>query len=253
MKMHLIAATALVCASTALASPPYQNSVVSNDFAFITPDDPNAFVCVSQTGTGTREMPDKRSDHLFADSVRIFTAQFSDGVITEIWVHPDVNEPIGYAEKVARAMGHLPTMMRDPLSHVVLLDGNETASAEDLGRFFTVYSDNVDDRLRTDDLEETIFHEAVHATLDIPLAGSKQWKDAQVADANAITRYAAENLSGEDLAETALFAYAHIVTPGRLPASVVQNIETRVPNRLEVLCGIFAGTRFTQVRPASAC
>lgn len=254
MKKHILTTCLLLSASIAMASPPYQNSVVSNDFAFITPDDPNAFVCLFQIGTGTREMPDKRHDDLFADEVAIFQVQFSDGVTTQIWAHPDLGDTApDYARKVARAMGHLPTMMRNPLSHVVLLDGNETAFAEDLGRFFTIYSENIDDRISTDDLEETIFHESVHASLDVPLASSKQWQDAQRADADAITRYASENLDGEDLAETALFAYAYLATPGRLPATVVANIETRIPNRLEVLRGVFAGPRFTQLRPAAAC
>jgi hypothetical protein len=254
MKMISAFAGLVLVASMATASPPYQNSVVSNDFAFITPDDPNAFVCVSLVDRGTREMPDKRHDALFADDVSIYRAAFSDGVTTEIWAHPDLGDTsAGYVEKLARAMGHLPTLLRQPLSHVVLLDGNETAFAEDLGRFFTIYSENIDDRISTNDLEETIFHESIHASLDIPLARSHEWLDAQRADGDAITVYAAQNLEREDLAETALFAYTYLATPGRLPARVTAQIEQRIPNRVAVLRDIFAGPRFQSTGPAPAC
>ena len=241
-------------ATTTSASPPYRNSVVSNNFAFITPDDPNAFVCISQIGQGTREMPDKRHDALFADNVSIYRVAFSDGVHTEIWAHPDLGETAGaYIEKVARAMGHLPTILREPLSHVVLLEGDETAFAEDRGRFFTIYSRNIDDRISTNDLEETLFHESVHASLDIPFAASDLWRDAQRADADAITVYAAQNPTREDLAESALFAYAYLATPGRLPLRVTTQIEQRMPHRLAVLRDIFGPARFFQTGPSSQC
>lgn len=252
--MRIAAVIFAFVAATASASPPYRNSVVSNDFAFITPDDPNAFVCVSQIGQGTREMPDKRHDALFADDVSIYRIAFSDGVTTEIWAHPDLGETAdAYVDKIARAMGHLPTILRAPLSHVVLLEGNETAFAEDRGRFFTIYSRNIDDRISTNDLEETLFHESVHASLDIPFAAGDQWRDAQRADADAITVYAAQNPEREDLAESALFAYAYIATPGRLPQQVTAQIEQRIPHRLEVLRDIFGPARFVQIGPTSQC
>jgi len=251
----LIPAMLLWLSAAALwASPPYQNSVVSNDFAFITPEDPNAFVCLSVVDTGRREMPDKRKDDLFANDVTVYRVAFADGASTQIWAHPDLGDTAGrYAETVARAMGHLPTKMREPLSHVVLLDGDETAFAEDRGRFFVLYSQNIDRRVSTNDLEETIFHEAVHATLDIPLAASDDWRAAQRADADAITVYASRNLAQEDLAESALFAYAMIATPGRLPDRVVAQVNARMPNRLALLREVFAAPRFTQIRPAATC
>lgn len=254
MKQHIFILCLSVVATVVGASPPYQNSVASNDFAFITSDDPNAFLCVNFVTRDTREMPDKRHDELFADNVYVYSASFSDGITTEIWAHPDLgNAAPYYVQKVSQAMGHLPTLLRKPLSHVVLLKGNETAFAEDAGRFFSIYTENIDDRIGTNDLEETIFHESVHAALDIPLARSARWRDAQRADADAITVYAAQNLDGEDLAESALFAYAHVVTPGRLPRSVVAEIESRMPNRLTILQDVFAGPRFVDSGPAPEC
>ena len=56
--------------------------------------------------------------------------------------------------------------MRRMLDHVVIHRGNATAFAEYLGHFFVLYSANIKVRIRNHDLEETVFHEAVHATLD---------------------------------------------------------------------------------------
>ena len=132
-------------------------------------------------------------------------------------------------------------------------NGNQPAFGEDLGRFFVIYFEIIDARTSNHALEKTCFPETLHASLDVPFAGSKQWKDAQRADADAITRYAAENLDGEDLAESALFAYAYVVTPGRLPQRVTSEIENRMPARLAVLRNLFDGPRFQQIKPASGC
>ncbi|WP_342076620.1 hypothetical protein [Yoonia sp. SS1-5] len=255
MRIAAIVLGLALCATAAWATPPYRNSVASNDIAFITADDPNGLNCVVSLGRATREMPDPRIDDLFAKA-RIHEARFADGVNTEIWVHDDIGAAApAYAQKVGRAMGHLPTAMRRKLDHVVVLAGDGSAFAEDVGQFFVLFAENIDTRLANDDLEETVFHETVHATLDIPHAGSAAWRAAQAADRDAITAYAANNLGKEDLAETALFAYALVETPGRLSSRVVTQLETRVPRRIAYLRALFAdmSPRFQQVAPALPC
>ena len=69
-------------------------------------------------------------------------------------------------EPVAEAVGELPTFMRATLDHVVIHRGDETAFGESEGHFFVLYSVNIRTRIRNHDLEETVLHESVHATLD---------------------------------------------------------------------------------------
>jgi len=238
-----------LAASQAVASPLFPNSVVSNDIEFITSDQENAFYCLMYFGTDTREMPDKRHDTLFADGVYIFEAWFTDGTAIEITVHPEIGSlktATKYAEKLTGPLGALPWFMRDKLSHVVLLKGNETAFAEDQGRFFTIYSQNMNKRIATHDLEETVFHESVHATLDIPFANSRKWRKAQKADGQFVTEYAKRNPAKEDLAETALFAYTYFQHPARLSPELQSKLEQQIPNRLKVLEGLFGPSQNMQ-------
>lgn len=233
----------LLLATPALADPLFPNSVTSNDLDFIHDDDPAAAFCLRFSGLTRAEMPDKRHDELFADDVRVFAATYSDGATVELWVHPSIateDEAKTLVTPVAEAIAKLPAEMRGLLNHVVIHDGDETAFSEDVGRFFVLYSDNIRARLSTHDLQETVFHESVHATLDVPHADSDGWRAAQAADGGFLTTYAADNPDGEDMAESALFAWAMIQHPGRLPPEIESGVSALIPNRLAFFENLFA-------------
>ncbi len=254
LKALALSATLAVIGSVSLANPPYRNSVASNDIAFITPDDPNNFNCVVLIETGEREMPNGPQNGLFAQA-QVFEARFGDGLNIELWVHHELGDlAVGYAGKVGLAMGHLPTRMRQTLNHVVILPGDDAAFEEADGGFFGIFADNIDTRLSNNDLEETVFHETTHVAFDRTLGRSAAWRAAQQADGDAITRYAAENLETEDLAESALFAFTQIMAPDRLPTEVINHMLARMPHRFDVLQTVFdPNERFQQVAPAKPC
>ena len=186
---HLIFLPFLFAGFDAASAPLYPNSVVSNDLEFIKTSDQSVFTCLSYDGTRRAEMPDKRSDTLFANGTFIYTARYKDGTSIELWAHPDFGSQsaaMASVEPVAQAVGKLPTLMRSKLDHVVVHEGDETAFAEDKGHFFVLYSDNILMRIRNHDLEETIFHESVHATLDNKYVRSRNWRRAQEADGDHI-------------------------------------------------------------------
>lgn len=219
----------------AAAEPLFFSSVTSNDIDYILSDDPDALACVVDRGDGTREMPDKRGGPLMAEGVHLFDARYLDGAVVPIWAHPALGDRAGALETVtplAHAIGKLPAFMRARLDHVVVLAGDESAFAEDRGRFFVVYSENVARRISTHDLEETVFHESVHATIDHPHAASEGWRAAQQADGGFLTGYGAENAQGEDLAETMLVAYTALHHPERLPPEVAEALREKVPHRM---------------------
>lgn len=230
------------------AAPMFSNSVVSNDLEFITQDDESAYSCLGYTGEIRAEMPDKRNDELFADGVFSYISKFSDGTRVSLWVHPDIGtndaaEPI--ATVIAKAIGKLPTIMRRKLDHVVILVGDETAFAEDLGHFFVLYTENIETRIENHDLEETVFHESVHATLDSKYGQSAEWQSAQKADGAFVTKYAANNPQKEDMAESALFAWATLRHPKRLPIDIEKYVTKTMPNRLEFFEGILMISLFS--------
>ncbi len=236
-------------AGVLFAEPPFRNSVVSTDFDFIRSDDPTMAFEVVDAGRARKEMPDKRSDELMADDVFVFELSYRDGVQVEVWADPDFatrEEAVSYASMIGSALGKLPAEPRRILSHVVVHSGDEVAFAEELGHFFVLYSENMKKRVAQHDLEETIFHETIHATLEAKHASNPQWLKAQESDPGFITEYAASNPLKEDLPESALFAYTLIHHPGRLPAEVEQTIRRLMPQRLQYLTQIF--DRWT-VRP----
>jgi hypothetical protein len=241
-RFALSLAVLLSAATPALAEPLFPNSVVSNDLDFIREDEQGANFCLRYVGVSRAEMPDKRHDILFADDVLIFSANFDGGKSVGIWVHSDVGDK-AEAEKlvdpVVRAVARLPEPMRNLLSHVVIHEGNETAFSEDIGRFFVMYSENIRSRISTNDISETVFHESVHATLDVPHASSADWIAAQQADDQFVTDYAAELPEDEDMAESALFAWAMLKFPGRLSPDVETKVAALMPNRLAYFKSLF--------------
>ena len=95
--------------------------------------------------------------------------------------------------------------------------GDTDATAFSDRGLIVVYAANATRRISTHDLEETIFHESVHATWDAAHADSAGWRAAQEADGGFVTDYARKNPDGEDLAESALFAYTLAHHPERIP------------------------------------
>lgn len=220
--------------STPTVVPLFRNSIVSTEIDFIQSTDPDAFVSVAYLGRADKEMPDSRNDNLFDRDTYVFEASFSNGKKVGIWAHSSFGSESAaqvYVDKLTSRLGKLPEFMRDVLSHVVLHKGDAGASSESEGHFIILYSDNMDTRISNNDLEETVFHETVHASLDALHAKSTAWKQAQIKDGNFITAYGKEFALREDLAESAIFAYTMIKYPGRLSADLEKWVTTNIPNR----------------------
>ncbi len=221
--------------------PLFPNSVVSNDIDFILDTDPDSFASLAFIGREDKEMPGN-GGNLYDEDTFVFEATFSDGEKLEIWCHSTFNTQEaaqGYADKLCPRLGKLPFVQRDMLNHVVINKGNQTAFAETQGHFFVLYSDNMDDRISTHDLEETVFHESVHASLQDIYENDTAWTNAQLADPSFVTEYAQSFPDLEDMPETALFAYTLITHPGRLSADIENWLHENIPNRLAFFSTIY--------------
>lgn len=238
------------------AAPLFPNSVASNDLDFIHSDDPSMFACFEYLGERTQEMPGHPSEELMANGVFTYEMLFQDGTRSEVWVHYDVGSEDAarvLVQQLGPRFGRIPTAMRQEVGHVVVHAADGSAFAEDSGKFFVLYAENMATRIANHDLEETLFHESIHVAFDPQYANSRAWRSAQRADADFVTAYAASNVDQEDLAESALFAYALTKHEGRLPAQVEQSVRQIMPNRLSFLQELFAGPVFTQAGPKPNC
>jgi hypothetical protein len=222
--------------ASAVDPPLYPSSVVGTDFDFITESDSDTFLRLEDKGRGPAEMPDKsdRSAPLVQQAF-LFVAHFNDGTRVNLAIDADFLTPDAARHEALRytpRLGKLPTALRRGVTRVVVHKGGENVTAfSDVG-LMVLYSDNATKRIKTHDLEETIFHESVHAAWDKAHASSAGWKEAQRKDGGFVTEYARKNPKGEDLAESALFAYTLIHHPDRIPKEEAAKIARAIPNRI---------------------
>lgn len=213
----------------------FRNSIVSTDFDFITATDPSTFKKLEYVAQRSAEMPDKREGSSLFQPAYEYKALFSDGTRVSIFI-----EAKGKNQKAARVeamrfvhpLGKLPTALRSGVDRLCVHSGGRTTTAfADVG-VIVMYSANASVRVANHDLEETIFHESVHAAWDATHAASEAWKTAQMKDGRFATHYAKSKPEREDLAETALFAYTLLHHPKRLPKSVRQSLRSSVYHRI---------------------
>lgn len=221
--------------SRACAEELYASSVVGTDFDFILGSDPDTFLCLEFKGQGPREMPDKTGDTSLFQQAFIFVSYFSDGTSVDMAMDIDFETKERARKEALRytpRLGKLPTSLRRGVKRLVVHKGNQNATAfSDVG-LIVIYSDNATRRIETHDLEETIFHESVHASWDKTHANSAAWRAAQKSDGTFVTRYARKKPDGEDLAESALFAYTLVHHPGRIPTAEAVKIKNAIPARI---------------------
>lgn len=214
----------------------YRSSVVGTDFDYITESDPDTFDHLEDKGQGLAEMPDKsdRSAALRQEAF-LFVAHFNDGTRVSLAIDADFKTQDSARQEALRytpRLGKLPTSLRRGVKRVVIHKGGENVTAfSDVG-LMVLYSDNATKRIGTHDLEETVFHESVHAAWDKAHAKSAEWQDAQKKDGGYITDYARKNPQGEDLAESALFAFTLLHHPDRIPKEEAEKITRIIPNRI---------------------
>lgn len=221
-----------------VAAQGYSTSIVGTDFDIITNRDPSCFRGLRYQGVSKAEMPDKSREAELFQQAHLFVASYTDKTSVQIAVDRSI-QPAAAAKdeamRYATRLGKLPSVLRVGVKRLVVHKGNEDTTAfSDVG-LIVVYSANASKRISTNDLEETLFHESVHATWDKKYATSREWKRAQAADGSFATMYAKRKPALEDLAESALFAYAVIHHPERLPAEDRERIRQSIPARIEFI------------------
>lgn len=233
---RLMVVSFLVCVYTpgALAQD-YSTSIVGTDFDLITDADPSCFEALTFARFEKRaEMPDKTRDGLFQPAY-VFLARYSDGSKLNVFVDAGFeSEDAAFQEamRYVERFGKLPTALRGGVERLVVHKSEEATTAFSDRGLIVVYSANATKRIADNDLEETLFHESVHAAWDNKHAKSEGWKRSQFADGGFVTMYAKQKPQLEDLAESALFAFAVIHHPDRLPEEDLTNIKRVIPNRI---------------------
>ena len=236
----------------------YSTSIVGTDFDLITDNDDSCFVTLAyERFDKLAEMPDKTRDGLFRPAY-VFRANYSDETQVKVFVDARFGSQEAASAEAMRyvgRLGKLPTALRGGVKRLVIHKSKEETTAFSDRGLIVMYSANATKRINDKDLEETLFHESVHASWDSKHAKSEGWKRAQLADGTFATMYAKRKPDLEDLAESALFAFAVIHHPARLPADDLKRIKRSIPNRIMYVETLIpAGQPLTyKVEPADFC
>lgn len=227
-----------VTSSVAVAAP--YDATADTVFDIIQRGDASEFVCLADKGRGVRQMWDKRHNDEFDHNAYLFIAHFASGPGIEIVVNPeyaDATDARTEAARYTRALGQLPALLRAGITLFGIHAGKASFHAGS-GKIF-VYAEQSTLRDSQNHLEESLFHEAVHASLDKSWRLAPEWQAAQRKDGAFLTDYGAEHPQREDLAETALFAYGLHFLPGRIPPVDEHDMRQTTPARIAFVADLF--------------
>lgn len=224
--------------ASAQPDPPFSDTV-GTVFDIIRMEDPSAFVCLRYDGRGARQIWDKRVDGEPVVEAYLFTARYSDGAVIEFALNPEfgtVATARAEALRYAPALGQLPGSLRAGIARFNVHGGDKAPHAGTGS--ITFYSETTTQRLGYRHLEESLFHEAVHASWDAAHRLAPAWIAAQTADGRFLTDYGQRRPEREDLAETALFAFALSHHPDRFPPVDSADTRAAVPHRLAYIAAL---------------
>lgn len=225
---------ALLAALTVSASalPPYDGTIFI-DPDIITSADPTTYLSYKAMGRGKRSMFDRRVDGFIKVKARLFNVRFTDSSrVVEFQVNPEFGPTKARRQvvKYAKVIGRLPLCLRSDVRTVMIHDGVELFGGGS-GNLLIHTGQSVNYE-RDGILEETLVHEASHASLDDDHANAKGWVAAQKADPEFISTYARDNPQREDVAETWLLWYAVRHRAERIDVTVADTVKAAIPNRL---------------------
>ena len=209
-------------------------------FDIIRTSDKSTFSCLEYVGRGDRRIRDKRVNGEPTVNAFLFVARYTDGANIEIGINPEfdtLEKATAEALRFAYPLGQLPTLIRAGIRRFSVHMGKKGFHAG-TGQI-VVYSGGANERASYNHLEESLIHEAVHASLDADHRLSDGWRRAQASDGQFLTSYGARRPEREDLAETALFAFAILHHPDRFPPADTEATMRAVPHRIEYVKGLF--------------
>jgi hypothetical protein len=217
------------------AVPPYAGTVWISP-SVITEADPSSFAQSTYLGQAPRTVFDRRCACWITMNAYIFQARFTDGGMMEMQVNPEFGSAGAaaiWATKYAMEIGRLPAGLRRSVDACWIHAGSQPFGGGN--RSILVHTEMGQTYESSGFLEEVLFHEATHTSMDGQFASSAVWLNARTADPDFLSTYAAQNPMTEDVSETTLPYFALRYKPSTLTAADRQIIAGTVPGRIGVL------------------
>jgi hypothetical protein len=156
-----------------------------------------------------RKIYDRRIDRWEVKETFVFNALYLQGHNIQFQINIEFKtqaEAREIALKYARPLGRLPKVLQDGILNVSIHKGDEDFGGA--GRNLVIHDRRGDLYAQQGVLEEVLFHEATHASLDSVHSSSESWQLAQKRDNQFISKYAATHPKREDFAESLLMHFA---------------------------------------------
>ena len=215
-----------------LAAQPYAGTIFV-DPDIVGPADSTEYRQATSLGRGQRTVFDRRVNQFITIDAYLFGITYGDGLALEAQVNPEFGSEENArieAEKYGRLLGQLPYVLRTQVLSLWIHKGVELFGGGN--RSVLVHTGQTEFYERDGILEETLFHEASHSSLDGLHAASAGWLAAQQADNGFISTYARDNPTREDIAESFLLYFAVSYRPERISQTDHNKIVGAMPNRI---------------------
>jgi len=223
--------------TTNLPLPFWSGTAISPDFKDVIKNtDPTTFTpMLTDAGQEIRyNIFDRRINSFINLNVYLFNAEYSDsGLKIEIQVNPEFSSQDTareHAEKYAIVIGRLPKALRRHVETVWIHDGKQPFGGGNNNLLIHVEQGN--DYIDNEILEEIIFHEACHTSLDGLYANDPNWISSQKKDNRYISTYAKDFPEREDIAESFLAYFAVTYRKDRISSNTYDKIILTIPNRI---------------------
>lgn len=248
MRRLLITLTALTLGPAQVAAEPPFFATASISPHDITEADLAALRSSTFAGRGERVIWNYRVFDWITVEAYLFEAQ-TGGSVVEFQVNPEFKSEAARAEVDAYAppLGRLPAVLLSRLGSVHVnagrpehpdallpLRARQVFGGNWFNRSIRIHTGWGEEYIRDGLLEEVLFHEGAHVSVDELVRDTPEWRAAQEADGEFISAYARDNPDREDVAESLLPYFAVKFRPQSLTASDREIIEATIPGRLAV-------------------
>ena len=247
--LFVLGSSILGAQTASAAYPPYSGTIFM-DPDIITPSDPSLFTSTTYIGMGVRNVYDRRYGRFMDVNMHLVTAYLSDGTTIEMQINPELggaSQAIAYANEYGYSVGQLPGFLRRDVDTVTVHNGTQPFGGGN--RNILIHIGQTAVYNQTGILEETLFHEAGHTSIDSYYTYDPAWNAAQSADGGYISTYGRDNPYREDLAESVLPWAAVRYKADRIGSTDYNNIVTTIPNRM----AFFDGRNFDMTPFAGGC
>ena len=161
--------------------------------------------------------------------------EFKDNLNVEVQVDPEFinhKDAENVALKYCKPVGQLPTSLRSNVETMWIHRGMKAFGGGN--KNILIHTDWSEMHYENQGiLEEALFHEATHTSLDDIFSNDENWLNAQNEDCNFISTYAFENPQREDVAESFLPFFAIKIFPNRISSAMKKTIIETMPARIK--------------------